>query len=206
MFGGSLPLFRHFWRLNPPPLAGPPARPAPSGSVKELGALWGFGFLTLNLYDLYQLPWLGCIGIQCCFPFHKNLHENQEKHVFFWVEDVFPVGHAPFWCEVPGFQKDNSTWWLTWNFILPLPQVGDPIGGHWGTRFCRLQSRGMEIDGNGKNCSKKSLFIDVFPGIFQEMVVSRLNGVHNLRVCSMAQVLIRDETGKSTSVATSKVV
>jgi hypothetical protein len=53
--------------------------------------------------------------------------------------------------------------------------------------------------------SKKSPFIDVFPGIFQEMVVSRLNGGHNLRVCSMAQVLIRDETGKSTSVATSKV-
>ena len=98
------------------------------------------------------------LGSNVVSLFIKTCTKNQEKHVFFWVEDVFPVGHAPFWCEVPGFQKDISTWGLTWNFILPLPQVGDPIGGHWGTRFCRLQSRGMEIYGNGKNCFRFCIF------------------------------------------------
>jgi hypothetical protein len=75
------------------------------------------------------------LGSNVVSLFIKTCTKNKKNMGFFRVEDVFPVGHAPFWCEVPGFQKDNSTWGLTWNFILPLPQVGDPIGGTLGDQI-----------------------------------------------------------------------
>ena len=46
--------------------------------------------------------------------------------------------------------------WPGTSFYL-CPKLVIQLGGHWGTRFW-LQSRGMEIDGNGKNCFRFCIF------------------------------------------------
>lgn len=46
--------------------------------------------------------------------------------------------------------------WPGTSFYL-CPKLVIQLGGHWGTRFW-LQSRGMEIDGIGKNCFRFCIF------------------------------------------------